>query len=85
MRFEIDANIATTLLVGAIVLGAMQMSISAWFDRMDAWFDRLDCRFEHLEAESTTWPPASPAWEGLIQGFHAASAAEDAAVSEEPG
>ena len=62
MRFEIDANIATTLLVGAIVLGAMQMSISAWFDRMDAWFDRLDCRFEQLEAESTTWPPASPAW-----------------------
>ena len=118
MRFKFDPNIATTLLVGATILGVTQTTISAAsattderfaqlearingrfesmdarftarFEEMDARFgarfQRMDARIEKMDARIDDVAAGIARLEGLIQGFLAASAAEDTAVSEEPG
>ena len=132
MRFKIDPNITTTLLVGATIIGVTQTTIyaasaatDARFERIDARLERIDARFERIDARFEKMDAriherfermdaridarfermdaridarfqktdariddvaaGIARVEGLIQGFHAASPAEDAAVSEEPG
>ncbi len=114
MRFKIDPNITTTLLVGATIIGVTQTTISAAsaatdarferidaridarlekmdaridarFEKMDARFEKMDARLEKMDSRIDDVAAGIARLEGLIQGFHAASAAEDAAVSEEPG
>ena len=125
MRFKFDPNIATTLLVGATILGVTQTTISAAsattderfaqlearingrfesmdarftarfeemdarfgarFQRMDARIEKMDARIERMDARIDDVAAGIARLEGLIQGFLAASAAEDTAVSEEPG
>ncbi len=114
MRFRFDPNIATTLLVGATILGVTQTTISAAsattderfaqlearingrfesmdarfgarFQRMDAGIEKMDARIEKMDARIDDMAAGIARLEGLIQGFLAASAAEDAAVSEASG
>ena len=123
MRFRIDPNITTTLLVGAAIIGVTQTTISAAsaatdqrfaqlearmdrrfehvdvrferiedrfervedrFERVEDRFERVDARFEKMDARIDLLAAGIGRLEGLIQGFHAALAA-DAAVSEQPG
>ena len=120
MRFKIDPNITTTLLVGATIIGVTQTTLSAAsaatdqrfaqlearmdrrfenvdvrferieervedrFERVEDRFERVDARFEKMDARIDLLAAGIGRLEGLIQGFHAALAA-DAAVSEQLG
>ena len=116
MRFKIDPNITTTLLVGAAIIGVTQTTISAAsaatdqrfaqlearmdrrfenvdvrferiedrFERVEDRFERVDARFEKMDARIDLLATGIGRLEGLIQGFHAASA-PGAELSEQLG